>query len=110
MIAAIEKGYIKFPHLSANTVRQHRPNSIATAKGHLDQTRQGQRSTESALHHVFNDEDEVTGDIFPATYLLPLLLSLLLLCHHQSLLLLPSLLLLAVVLTPLLWRRILCWL
>jgi len=66
MIAAIENGYIKFPYLSASPVRRHRSNSIATAKGHLDQTRQGQRSTESALHHIFNDEDEVASDIFPA--------------------------------------------
>lgn len=44
-VAAIEKGFVDWPALTAEAVRRNKPLSVATAKGHLDQPRQGQRST-----------------------------------------------------------------
>ena len=40
-IAAIDKGFIREPGLTAAKVRRHTPNSVATAYGHLHATRQG---------------------------------------------------------------------
>jgi hypothetical protein len=46
LINAINKGYLKgFPGLTATRVRRHITIDNATAKGYMDQTRQGQRST-----------------------------------------------------------------
>lgn len=43
---AAERGYFgNLPRLTAKMIRANSPNTVATAKGHLDQTRQGQRST-----------------------------------------------------------------
>jgi len=64
LIAAIEKGFISLPALTAESVRRNRPTSLATAKGHLDQTRQGQRSTSTNMNNIFFDE-ETTNDMFP---------------------------------------------
>ena len=44
-IAAIDKGFIRVPGLTAAKVRRHTPNSVATAYGHLHATRQGIKST-----------------------------------------------------------------
>jgi hypothetical protein len=40
-----DRGYISVPGLKANMVRRNMPNSLATAKGHLDRLRQNLRST-----------------------------------------------------------------
>lgn len=66
LIAAIEKGFVALPTLTAESVRRNRPTSLATAKGHLDQTRQGQRSTNSAKNNTYFDEETML-DMFPAT-------------------------------------------
>jgi hypothetical protein len=43
---ALTKGFlINFPGLTATSLRKHPPRSIPMSKGHLDQTRQNQRST-----------------------------------------------------------------
>jgi len=43
---ALDKNYVNhFPGLTPQTLRQHPPQSIAMIKGHLDQSRQNQRST-----------------------------------------------------------------
>jgi hypothetical protein len=43
---AINHGFFcSWPMLTAKTVRQHLPKSVATAMGHLDQSRKNQRST-----------------------------------------------------------------
>ena len=45
---AINKQYLKsFPGLTAKLVRKYYPNSYATSKGHLDQTRKNQRSSKT---------------------------------------------------------------
>jgi hypothetical protein len=51
---AIRKGFlINFPGLTATSLRKHPPRSIPMAKGHLDQTRQNQRSTNYARFQMF---------------------------------------------------------
>jgi len=54
-ITAISKGYIEPPGITAEMVRKNMPNSVATAKGHLQLTRQGIRSTKQfdELEHEF---------------------------------------------------------
>ena len=53
---ALSKGYIhNFPGLSLQALKQHPPHTPATAKGHLDQTRQNQRSTKQATQSPFLD-------------------------------------------------------
>ena len=42
---AVEKAFIQIPGLTAKKLRSHPPNPTETAAGHLDATRQGQRST-----------------------------------------------------------------
>jgi hypothetical protein len=43
---ALQPGYVRhFPCLTLQTLRRHPPASVATAKGHLDQTRKNLRST-----------------------------------------------------------------
>jgi hypothetical protein len=42
---AVRKGWIKIQGLSPRKIHQNWPNSLATAEGHLQQTRQGLRST-----------------------------------------------------------------
>ena len=44
-IAAVEKGYVVLPGLTTEMVKKFPPNATATAKGHLDQLRQGLLST-----------------------------------------------------------------
>ena len=55
-ISAINRGFFQsWPGLTAQMVRKHLPKSVATTKGHLDQTRANQRSTQQ----LENTEDEV---------------------------------------------------
>lgn len=43
---ALQQGYVRsLPDLTIKTLRRHPPQSVATAKGHLDQTRKNVRST-----------------------------------------------------------------
>ena len=46
---ALQRGFVRknIPGLTAKTLRRHPPRSVATAKGHLDQTRKNARSTKS---------------------------------------------------------------
>ena len=44
-LAAVEKSYVGMPGLTAEMIKKYPPNPTATAKGHLDQLRQGLRST-----------------------------------------------------------------
>lgn len=45
-IQAVARGYLgNYPRITAKMIAANRPNTLATAKGHLDQTRQGQHST-----------------------------------------------------------------
>ena len=47
---ALEKDYVpNFPALTAANLKRHPPQSVAMIKGHLDQTRQGQNSTQPKL-------------------------------------------------------------
>jgi hypothetical protein len=47
-IQAIQRGHFTtWPGLTAEAVRKHLPKSIATAKGHMDQTRQNTRTTKT---------------------------------------------------------------
>ena len=47
LLRALRAGYLdSFPRLTAQLVVQHPPHTIATAKGHLDQHRQGLDSTD----------------------------------------------------------------
>jgi len=69
-ITAIEKGYVDLPAISITAVKRYKPRSLATAKGHLDQTRQGQRSTDSASNNTFLDEETIK-DMFPDRPQLP---------------------------------------
>jgi hypothetical protein len=46
LATALDKGYIpNFPGLSSRTLQTHPPQSAAMIKGHLDQARKKQRST-----------------------------------------------------------------
>jgi len=47
LTAAIHAGYTRIPALSEAALRRHPPQSIATAKGHLDRNRQGCLSTKA---------------------------------------------------------------
>ena len=49
---AVEKAFIQIPGLTARRLRSHPPNPTETAAGHLDATRQGQRSTKIKLEPV----------------------------------------------------------
>jgi hypothetical protein len=49
LVRALSKGYLtNIPRITASMVAANRPNSMATAKGHLDLTRQGIRSTKAS--------------------------------------------------------------
>jgi hypothetical protein len=54
---AMDNGFIIIPGVSAASMRKHAPNPVATPFGHLDQTRQGMRSTKPA---VVKDIDDPT--------------------------------------------------
>ena len=65
---AVRCGYLQsYPGLTPAILTAYRPNSIVTAKGHLDQQRQGQRSTQAPLVIFDTDEpDEPDIDSSPA--------------------------------------------
>ena len=66
LCAALDKGYISgFPGLTSKTLRKYPPQSVAMAKGHLDQTRKNQRSTQSAAAPII--EDDPNADQFPTS-------------------------------------------
>jgi hypothetical protein len=51
-IAAIKRGYFAtWPGLTTATVNKHYPQTIATSKGHMDQSRQNTRSTKIKTHN-----------------------------------------------------------
>ena len=58
---AVRCAYTRLPGLTVSALHRHPPNSVATAKGHLDRNRQGQRSTHPAP----------VSDTFPRTCSLP---------------------------------------
>lgn len=43
-VQAVRRGYVTFPALTVDAISAHPPNTVATAKGHLDQTRQRPRT------------------------------------------------------------------
>ena len=45
---AVRRNYFTIPRLTGKIICANRPNSVATHKGHLDRTRQGQQSTQAA--------------------------------------------------------------
>lgn len=56
---ALTKGFlINFPGMTLAQVRKHPPRSIPMTKGHLDQTRQNQRSTKTTAHDETPCDDE----------------------------------------------------
>lgn len=60
---AIKNGHLAtWPGLTVENIRKYLPKSLATAKGHLDQTRKNTRSTKKQV--VPNDDD--SDDIFAA--------------------------------------------
>jgi hypothetical protein len=67
---ALTKGFlINFPGLTATSLRKHPPISIPMSKGHLDQTRQNQRSTKPKPATIAPDSDDPTtipDDFYPA--------------------------------------------
>ena len=67
---ALQKGYIRnIPGLTAQTLRRHPPRSVATAKGHLDQTRKNLRSTKATTRSTSTnspkDTPDIDNDVFP---------------------------------------------
>jgi len=55
---ALDKGFFKLPGLTSAMARRNPPNPTATAKGHLDQSRRNQRSTQ----HTAIDSDTLDPD------------------------------------------------
>ena len=50
-IQAAQRGWLgNYPRLTAKMISTHRPHTEPTAKGHMDQTRQGLRSTKAHAH------------------------------------------------------------
>ncbi len=69
-LAQHDKGYLKgFPGLTAQRVRCHIQINVATKKGHIDQTRQGQCSTQpnptntSNTNNLFDNNDALPDHI-----------------------------------------------
>ncbi len=54
---AVRKGFISLPGLTAALILAYPPTSVATAKGHLDQARQGHDST-----RVLEQYDDASGE------------------------------------------------
>ena len=69
LTAAMDKGFISIPGISAATMRKHKPNPVATSFGHLDQTRQGYRSTKpgTVIETVRDTEPKSAEDIDDCT-------------------------------------------
>ena len=65
-LKAINNGNLsEVPRLTANMTTRNLPNAVATAKGHLNQTRQGQRSTKASI--VPNQVKAATGNVRSST-------------------------------------------
>lgn len=65
--AAIDKGFFcTWPGLTSAMVRKHLPKSMATAKGHLKEERQGLRSTKNLTQHPHTSSYEPHSDNHPA--------------------------------------------
>ena len=64
-LEAVERGYLRLPGLTASMIRKHPPHSIATSKGHLDQKRQGLRSTKRTAPR--DEAEETTEDRHPSS-------------------------------------------
>ena len=65
---ALQQGYVRnLPGLTTKTLRRHPPQSVDTAKGHLDQTRKNLRSTKSGKPQDLNNKPvtSVSPDEFP---------------------------------------------
>lgn len=60
-LKAMKKKFMDLPGITRDMIMRHPPNSTATAKGHLDRTRQGQRSTKP--------QSEYDDTAFPITIL-----------------------------------------
>jgi hypothetical protein len=58
---AIDKGFIIIPGLTSKRVRKHPTHSKATARGHLDQHRQGYRSTKPLSQPVSDKPPSPSG-------------------------------------------------
>ena len=58
-LSAIKKKFLDFPGLTLEIATKYMPHSTATAKGHMDQSRQGHRSTAEPTG------DETDHDLFP---------------------------------------------
>jgi hypothetical protein len=52
------KAFSNFPSLTATSLRRHPPSSIPMTKGHLDQTRQNQRSMKPPTPIITPDDDD----------------------------------------------------
>ena len=65
MLKAIDLNYIQFPGLTPAVFAKHGPNSIATAKGHMDQDRSGHRSTQPSPEPDTDVEDETAEEQYP---------------------------------------------
>ena len=73
-LKAIKAGHFTtWPELTEKLVRKHLPESRATHKGHLDQTRQNLRSTQlvaapmqTAVHDALEDDDDNDPDLVPS--------------------------------------------
>jgi hypothetical protein len=58
---ALEKDFVSnFPGLTLSSLKKYTPNSIATHKGHLDQSRANQRSTKKHKHKSKSKQPQVT--------------------------------------------------
>ncbi len=64
-VAAIDKGYIRVPGLTATKVRRHLPNTIPMAQGHLTATRKGIQSTKQEKKSYDKTEGLMLDDKFP---------------------------------------------
>lgn len=60
LIEAVQRGYLSLPGFSVDFIRKHLTIPAATSKGHLNQTRSGQRSTKHTEIY-----DETTDDWYP---------------------------------------------
>jgi hypothetical protein len=75
---ALQKGFlVNFPGLTTTSLRKYPPRSYSTPKGHLNQTRQNQRSTKAVpvanvptpapdTLKMAQDQDRLDADAFPA--------------------------------------------
>lgn len=77
-VHALDMGWLRsYPHLTTSMFRQNLPNSVATAKGHLDLNRQGQRSTRNCSDDESPDTDDAdNGETFDPSAILCLTVSL----------------------------------